>query len=209
MVKTRFFSKAVILASSMYSESFVSGFIQGPEVYSSNYRIIENKPYRILSPSQRDRSSFREKSLLYLSKKLDSSSESLQPDLKNITSDLKPHPSTSLDAKPTVIASMDKELTKLSTVEDHGDSSFVNSLKQKMGSVNETRVTFEELKTGEVPRLFSNLKYVKEESSGKIISSEHSPGSTFSAAALISGTAIGGEFFLYFLYVIMFDQNVG
>lgn len=192
MVKTRFFSKAFILASSMYSESFVSGFIQGPEIYSSNNRIIENKPYRILSSSQRDRSSFQEKSLLYLSKKLGSSSESLHPDLKDITSDLKPHPSASSDAKPTVIASMDKGLTKLSTVEDHGDSSFVNSLKQKMGSVNETRVTFEELKTGEVPRLFSNLKYVKEESSGKIISSEHSPGSTFSAAALISGTAIGG-----------------
>eukprot|EP00586_Coscinodiscus_wailesii_P010416 CAMPEP_0172500696 /NCGR_PEP_ID=MMETSP1066-20121228/141987_1 /TAXON_ID=671091 /ORGANISM="Coscinodiscus wailesii, Strain CCMP2513" /LENGTH=328 /DNA_ID=CAMNT_0013275069 /DNA_START=168 /DNA_END=1150 /DNA_ORIENTATION=- len=77
---------------------------------------------------------------------------------------------------------------ELEISEDETDarSQFFQSLREKMGKVEETRVYHPELVSGEVPRLFSNLNYDKSRSS-----LTHNPGSTLGAASLIAGTAIG------------------
>lgn len=63
------------------------------------------------------------------------------------------------------------------------------SLQKKMGTVDEDRLIYPELKTGEVTRLFSSLKYV--ESDDGTVKASHSEGSVVGAAALVAGTTIG------------------
>jgi tyrosine-specific transport protein len=58
------------------------------------------------------------------------------------------------------------------------------------GQIDETRISFPEYSSGEVPRMYSSLQYNKNEQ-GKVTSASHSAGSVFSAAALIAGTTIG------------------
>jgi tyrosine-specific transport protein len=62
-------------------------------------------------------------------------------------------------------------------------------LQEKMGIVEDDRIIYPELVTGEVPRMFSSLQYNKSEQ-GKI-SAIHAAGSTLGAAALVAGTTIG------------------
>merc|ERR1712232_775716 len=70
-------------------------------------------------------------------------------------------------------------------------------IKEKVGKVDEERIAFPEIASGEVPRLFSNIHYdrpsSKEENNNnnsktKII---HNPGSVIGASFLIAGTTIG------------------
>jgi len=65
----------------------------------------------------------------------------------------------------------------------------VAKLQEKMGSIGDDRIIYPELETGEVPRLYSTLKYEKGKD-GKVESS-HAEGSVIAAAALIAGTTIG------------------
>ena len=66
-------------------------------------------------------------------------------------------------------------------------------LVEKMGTVDESRIAFPEIASGEVPRMFSNISYKKEENnSGNITKSAiHASGSTLGASALVAGTTIG------------------
>ena len=62
-------------------------------------------------------------------------------------------------------------------------------LEEKMGTIQEDRILFPELITGEVPRMFSSLEYNKSEQG--TISAVHKAGSTLGAAALVAGTTVG------------------
>eukprot|EP00978_Attheya_sp_CCMP212_P016893 scaffold44591_cov54-Attheya_sp.AAC.6 len=72
-------------------------------------------------------------------------------------------------------------------------SAIKDAIAEKVGTVDESRLAFPELSTREVPRLYSSLKYEKDEITGKIISSKHAPGSVLGAAALIAGTTVGAS----------------
>eukprot|EP00545_Synedropsis_sp_CCMP1620_P003319 CAMPEP_0119030566 /NCGR_PEP_ID=MMETSP1176-20130426/41098_1 /TAXON_ID=265551 /ORGANISM="Synedropsis recta cf, Strain CCMP1620" /LENGTH=262 /DNA_ID=CAMNT_0006986937 /DNA_START=430 /DNA_END=1215 /DNA_ORIENTATION=- len=80
----------------------------------------------------------------------------------------------------------------------HDVSSVSRRLASLLGTdIDEQRLTFPELSTGEVPRLFSSLEFTK--SAGDSINGStiptvvatHVPGSTMGAAALVAGTTIG------------------
>lgn len=58
-----------------------------------------------------------------------------------------------------------------------------------VGSVDEQRIVFPELSSGEVPRVFSSLVYTKSDD-GKL-SATHAAGSTLGATALVAGTTVG------------------
>lgn len=58
-----------------------------------------------------------------------------------------------------------------------------------VGIVDDQRLVFPELSTGEVPRLFSSLEYSKSDD-GRTVAT-HASGSTLGAAALVAGTMIG------------------
>lgn len=63
------------------------------------------------------------------------------------------------------------------------------ALQEKIGTVEDDRMIFPELVTGEVPRMFSSIQYNKSEQ-GKTLAA-HAAGSTLGAACLIAGTTIG------------------
>jgi len=90
-----------------------------------------------------------------------------------------------------LIPETQKETMK-SKEEQKNGINIIHSIAEKVGQVDDSRIVFQELKTGEVPRLYSTLKYDKCRDSGKVISATHTPGSTIGAAALVAGTAIGG-----------------
>jgi tyrosine-specific transport protein len=77
-------------------------------------------------------------------------------------------------------------------VEISKDDSNVTLMTSWLGEVDKTRYAYPELlsSSGDVTRIFSSLKYTKSESTGKL-SASHSTGSTWGAAALVSGTTIG------------------
>lgn len=62
-------------------------------------------------------------------------------------------------------------------------------LIRSIGEIDDDRIIHSELTTGEVPRLFSSLKYNKAED-GKV-TAEHNAGSVVGATALVAGTTIG------------------
>jgi len=66
-------------------------------------------------------------------------------------------------------------------------------LKEKIGTVDESRLAFPEIVSGEVPRMFSNISYKDMvEEDGKLSKlAIHDSGSVISAAALVAGTTIG------------------
>mmetsp|Transcript_29749 Transcript_29749/g.60803 ORF Transcript_29749/g.60803 Transcript_29749/m.60803 type:complete len:575 (-) Transcript_29749:100-1824(-) len=68
--------------------------------------------------------------------------------------------------------------------------SLTAKLMEKIGTVDESRIVFPEIESGEVTRLFSNLEYDRS-NDGQTTSAVHMAGSTVGAAALIAGTAIG------------------
>lgn len=73
--------------------------------------------------------------------------------------------------------------------ETQGFTSFLNTLQEKMGTVDDDRIVFPELESGEVTRMFSSLEYSTSEN-GKM-SAIHASGSTLGAAALVAGTTVG------------------
>ena len=70
-----------------------------------------------------------------------------------------------------------------------GMPDLISSLQDTIGRVEDDRLAFPELQTGEVPRLFSSLKYEKRDD-GRM-QSEHAESSVAGAAALVAGTTIG------------------
>jgi tyrosine-specific transport protein len=66
----------------------------------------------------------------------------------------------------------------------------VVSLAEKIGTVDDDRLVFPELQTGEVPRLYSTLSYMRAED-GTVEKAVHAEGSVLGSAALVAGTTIG------------------
>ena len=78
-------------------------------------------------------------------------------------------------------------------VEVVGNSPFspiASKLSEKIGKVRDDRIIFPEYQTGEVPRVFSSLKYARSEETGQV-SAEHNTGSVLGAASLVAGTMVG------------------
>jgi tyrosine-specific transport protein len=63
------------------------------------------------------------------------------------------------------------------------------TLASLLGTVDDQRIVFPELSSGEIPRMFSSLVYTKSDD-GKL-SAIHAAGSTLGATALVAGTTIG------------------
>jgi tyrosine-specific transport protein len=87
---------------------------------------------------------------------------------------------------------VDLEATALNsaTASNKAKDGLLAALQEKIGTVEDDRIIFPELVTGEVPRMFSSLQYNKSEQ-GKTLAT-HAAGSTLGAACLIAGTTIGG-----------------
>jgi tyrosine-specific transport protein len=66
----------------------------------------------------------------------------------------------------------------------------IEKLQEKIGRVGDDRIIFPEYETGEVPRVWSSLKYQRSEETGQVIS-KHKTGSVFGAASLVAGTMVG------------------
>jgi tyrosine-specific transport protein len=86
--------------------------------------------------------------------------------------------------------------TEVSTIKKSLDvdseKSLLAKIYEKMGSIDEDRYMFPEYTSGEVPRVFSSLKYqASDDVSGKVIGVSHAAGSVVGAAALIAGTTVG------------------
>jgi tyrosine-specific transport protein len=77
-------------------------------------------------------------------------------------------------------------------VKEISDSSsfFIEALSEKIGRVTDDRIIFPEYDAGEVPRVFSSLKYHKSEETGQVFA-QHATGSVFGAASLVAGTMVG------------------
>ena len=63
------------------------------------------------------------------------------------------------------------------------------SLSSMVGVIDDDRIVFPELSTGEVSRMFSSLEYTRDDEGN--LSVRHASGSTIGAAALVAGTTIG------------------
>jgi hypothetical protein len=63
-------------------------------------------------------------------------------------------------------------------------------ISDKMGKVDDNRLLFPEYNSGEVPRMFSSLKYNQDEETG-VFTATHAAGSVLGAAALVAGTTVG------------------
>jgi tyrosine-specific transport protein len=87
------------------------------------------------------------------------------------------------------VATKDKEDAAPVKDEQNELSSFMVMLQEKMGTVNDDRIIFPELESGQVPRMFSSLEYTSSEN-GRL-SAQHAEGSTLGALALVAGTTIG------------------
>jgi tyrosine-specific transport protein len=72
---------------------------------------------------------------------------------------------------------------------NNGILSMLSTIEKTIGAIDEDRLAFPELSSGEVPRIFSSLQYKKTEE-GKMLA-KHAPGSVLGAAALIAGTTVG------------------
>jgi tyrosine-specific transport protein len=66
--------------------------------------------------------------------------------------------------------------------------SLIDTIADKIGKVDESRIAFPEYESGEVSRMFSSLEYNK---SGQSVKAEHSSGSVVGAASLVAGTMVG------------------
>ena len=96
-------------------------------------------------------------------------------------------------------SSLEKEIVETETndtkeAEDTGRAkSITKYLTEKMGTVDEGRLAFPEIVSGEVPRFFSNLSYKETiNNEGKITkTATHKRSSIIGAAALVAGTTIG------------------
>ncbi|KAG7355099.1 amino acid permease [Nitzschia inconspicua] len=66
----------------------------------------------------------------------------------------------------------------------------LEGLYEKMGTVQDERIIFPEYQAGDVPRIFSSLRYHKSEETGRI-SAQHATGSVLGAASLVAGTMVG------------------
>lgn len=98
------------------------------------------------------------------------------------------------------VSSLEKEIVETETnndtkeAEDTGRAKSIGKyLTEKMGTVDERRLAFPEIVSGEVPRFFSNLSYKETmNNEGQITkTATHKRSSVIGAAALIAGTTIG------------------
>lgn len=69
-------------------------------------------------------------------------------------------------------------------------SAIWQQISDKMGKVDDDRLIFPEYNSGEVPRMFSSLKYNQNEKTG-VFTATHAAGSVLGAAALVAGTTVG------------------
>ncbi|CAB9500436.1 Tyrosine-specific transport protein [Seminavis robusta] len=74
--------------------------------------------------------------------------------------------------------------------ETRGMPDLLADLQETIGKVDDDRIIYPELQTGEVPRLYSSLSYERTEE-GKVVKAVHAEGSVMGAAALVAGTTIG------------------
>ena len=77
------------------------------------------------------------------------------------------------------------------TIKTEGMPDLMRELQDKMGSVDDSRLLFPEYQSGDVPRMFSSLEYIREGDSA--IASRHAAGSVVGAAALIAGTTVSTD----------------
>lgn len=70
-------------------------------------------------------------------------------------------------------------------------SSLRTTVLEKVGRVDEDRLVFPEIVSGEVPRVFSNLSYEKTPEGGNVKQAIHSSGSMVGSALLVAGTTLG------------------
>jgi tyrosine-specific transport protein len=70
-----------------------------------------------------------------------------------------------------------------------GKAGLMAKLSEKIGEVDENRIIFPEIDSGEVSRMFSALEYSRSEQEGT--RAGHASGSVLSATTLVSGTMIG------------------
>lgn len=99
--------------------------------------------------------------------------------------------STSEVEEMNAMAYMNLEEERSKSFEDDVKNNLMwEKITEKVGKVSEDRVAFPELVNGDVPRLFSNIRYDKSRSADKtkVI---HESGSIFGAASLVAGTTIG------------------
>lgn len=86
---------------------------------------------------------------------------------------------------------VDAESITINLAEEQGPMKAVSSfLSEKIGTIDESRLAFPEIVSGEVPRMFSNINYKKDKDTDNKIAT-HASGSVTSAALLVSGTTIG------------------
>jgi hypothetical protein len=81
-------------------------------------------------------------------------------------------------------------ITKDEVSEENMENAIWQKISEKIGKVDENRLLFPEYNSGEVPRMFSSLKYNKDETTGKFTAT-HAAGSVLGAAALVAGTTVG------------------
>jgi tyrosine-specific transport protein len=67
---------------------------------------------------------------------------------------------------------------------------FMSTLEEKIGKVGDDRIIFPELESGEVPRLYSSLRYTTSEDGD--MRASHKAGSVFGATLLLAASVMGG-----------------
>jgi hypothetical protein len=75
-------------------------------------------------------------------------------------------------------------------IKDAQGNAIWQKISDKMGKVDDDRLIFPEYNSGEVPRMFSSLKFDKNEDTG-VFTATHAAGSVLGAAALVAGTTVG------------------
>ncbi len=86
---------------------------------------------------------------------------------------------------------LENQVMSSSNVLPDAELSLKDKIMEKIGSIDESRMSFPEYSNGDVNRLYSNLKYEKLNGSDKSLTASHDEGSTLAATALIAGTTIG------------------
>ena len=95
-----------------------------------------------------------------------------------------------IEATPS---SMNSTISILEIPQDaQSASGLLSKIYEKIGAIDDDRYIFPEYTSGEVPRVFSTLRYeMCDKEPGKVIKAHHAAGSVLGAIALIAGTTIG------------------
>lgn len=84
-------------------------------------------------------------------------------------------------------------------IKNKSNNVFIDGIIKKIGRVENERIIFPEYDTGEVPRIFSSLRYERtisssednNDSSLSKVTAKHNSGSVFGGASLVAGTMVG------------------